>query len=80
MKVVIEVQKYEDDKNENKVKKIQKIEEKWCRFRLRFCWKGNGKFFVNRREDEEDERVKNFSKFVYDWKFWVVGVVKRGFK
>ena len=64
MKVLIEVQKYEDDKNENKVKKIEKMEVKWCIFWLGFYWEGNGKVFVNRREDEEDERVENFSKFV----------------
>ena len=64
MKVVIEVQKYEDDKNENKVKKIEKMEVKWCIFRLRFLWKENEKGFVDRRENEEDERVRDLSKFV----------------
>ena len=64
MKVVIEVQKYEDDKNENKVKKIEKMEVKWCIFRLGFLWKENEKGFVDRRENEEDERVRDLSKFV----------------
>ena len=64
MKVVIEVQKYEDDKNENKVKKIEKMEVKWCIFRLGFLWKENKKGFVDRRENEEDERVRDLSKFI----------------
>ena len=64
MKVVIEVQKYKDDKNENKVKKIEKMEGKGCRFRLGFLWKENEKGFVDRRENEEDERVRDLSKFV----------------
>ena len=64
MKVVIEVQKYEDDKNENKVKKIEKMEVKWCIFRLGFLWKENENGFVDRRENEEDKRVRDLSKFV----------------
>ena len=64
MKVVIEVQKYEDDKNENKVKKIEKMEVKWCIFWLGFLWKENEKGFVDRRANEEDERVRDLSKFV----------------
>ena len=64
MKVVIEVQKYEDDKNENKVKKIEKMEVKWCIFWLGFRLKENEKGFVDRRENEKDERVRDLSKFV----------------
>ena len=50
MKVVIEVQKYEDDKNENKVKKIEKMEAKWCIFWLGFQWKENEKGFVREKK------------------------------
>ena len=85
MKVVIEVQKYEDDKNENKVKRIEKMEVKWYIFWLGFLWKENEKCFIDRRENEEDERVRDLSKFVqtlknglYEWLGWskryIIGV------
>ena len=45
MKVMIEVQEYEDDKNENKVKKIEKMEGKGCRFSVRVSVKRKWKSF-----------------------------------
>ena len=50
------------------------MEVKWCIFRLGFLWKENEKGFIDRRENEEDERVRDLSKFVqtlknglYEW-------------
>ena len=40
------------------------MEVKWCIFWLEFLWKENKKGFVDRRENEEDERVRDLSKFV----------------